>query len=66
MYLDKSYTLYTDSLTMEYRLFAQLVNEYDTVAGYTDFLDSVQTKANQLAGISIFQNDETRVRPEKH
>ena len=59
MYLDKIYTLYTDSLTMEYRLFAQLVNEYDTVAGYTDFLDSVQTKANQLAGISIFQNDET-------
>lgn len=59
MYRDKSYTLYTDSLTMEYRLFTQLVNEYDTVAGYTDFLDSVQTKANQLAGISIFQNDET-------
>ena len=58
-YLDKTYTLYTDSLTMEYRLFTQLVNEYDTVAGYTDFLDSVQTKANQLAGISIFQNDET-------
>lgn len=59
MYRDKSYTLYTDNLTMEYRLFTQLVNEYDTVAGYTDFLDSVQTKANQLAGISIFQNDET-------
>lgn len=59
MYRDKSYTLYTDNLTMEYRLFTQLVNEYDTVAGYTDFLDSVQTKASQLAGISIFQNDET-------
>lgn len=59
MYLDKSYTLYTDSLTMEYRLFTQLVNEYDTVAGYTDFLDSVQTKATQLAGISIFQHDES-------
>ena len=59
IYRDKSYTLYTDSLTMEYRLFTQLVNEYDTVAGYTDFLDSVQTKANQLSGISIFQNDET-------
>ena len=58
-YLDRAYTLYTDSLTMEYRLFTQLVNEYDTVAGYTDFLDSVQTKAGQLAGISIFQNDET-------
>ena len=58
-YLDRAYTLYTDSLTMEYRLLTQLVNEYDTVAGYTDFLDSVQTKAGQLAGISIFQNDET-------
>lgn len=59
IYRNKSYTLYTDSLTIEYRLFTQLVNEYDTVAGYTDFLDSVQTKANQLSGISIFQNDET-------
>lgn len=59
MYRDKSYTLYTDNLTMEYRLFSQLVNEYDTVAGYSEFLDSVQTKANQLSGISIFQNDET-------
>lgn len=59
MYRDKSYTLYTDSLTMEYRLFFQLVNEYDTVAGYTDFLESVETKAGQLASISIFQNDET-------
>ena len=52
IYRNKSYTLYTDSLTIEYRLFTQLVNEYDTVAGYTDFLDSVQTKANQLSGIS--------------
>lgn len=59
MYRDKSYTLYTDSLTMEYRLFSQLVNEYDTVAGYSEFLNGVQTKATQLAGISIFQNDRT-------
>lgn len=59
MYRNKSYTLYTDNLSMEYRLFSQLVNEYDTVAGYREFLDSVQTKATQLAGISIFQNDES-------
>ncbi len=59
MYRDKSYTLYTDSLTLEYRLLSQLVNEYDTVAGYSEFLDGVQTKATQLAGISIFQNDES-------
>lgn len=29
------------------------------MAGYGDFLQSVQTKANQLSGISIFQNDRT-------
>ena len=58
-YKDKSYTLFTDDLNTEYRLFNQLQNEYDTVAAYTDFLDGVQTKAMQLAGISIFQNDKT-------
>ena len=58
-YKDKSYTLFTDNLNTEYRLFTQLQNEYNTVAGYGDFLQSVQTKANQLSGISIFQNDRT-------
>ena len=58
-YKDKSYTLFTDDMNTEYRLFNQLQNEYDTVAAYTDFLDGVQTKATQLAGISIFQNDKT-------
>lgn len=58
-YKDKSYTLFTDDLNTEYRLFNQLQNEYDTVVAYTDFLDGVQTKATQLAGISIFQNDKT-------
>ena len=56
-YLDKSYTLYTGSLNTDYALFTQLCSEYDTVAAYPEFLDSVQTKAGQLAGISIFQND---------
>ena len=58
-YKDRSYTLFTDNLNTEYRLFSQLQNEYNTVAGYGDFLQSVQTKANQLSGISIFQNDRT-------
>ena len=53
------YTLFTDNLNTEYRLFSQLQSEYDTVAAYSDFLDSVQTKASQLSGISIFQNDRT-------
>ena len=58
-YKDKSYSLFTDNLNTEYRLFSQLQNEYDTVAGYGDFLQSVQAKATQLSGISIFQNDRT-------
>lgn len=58
-YNDKSYTLFTDDLNIEYRLFSQLQSEYDTVAAYNDFLDGVQTKAAQLSGISIFQNDRT-------
>ncbi len=58
-YNDKSYTLFTDDLNTEYRLFSQLQSEYDTVAAYNDFLDGVQTKAAQLSGISIFQNDRT-------
>ena len=33
-YLDKTYTLYTDSLSLDYALLSQLVSEYDTVAGY--------------------------------
>ena len=58
-YNDKSYTLFTDDLNTEYRLFSQLQSEYDTVAASNDFLDGVQTKAAQLSGISIFQNDRT-------
>ena len=37
-YNDKSYTLFTDDLNIEYRLFSQLQSEYDTVAAYNDFL----------------------------
>ena len=56
-YLDRDYTLYTQNLSQEYQLYRRLVEEYDTVAGYADFLDSVQAKAGQLAGISVFQQD---------
>ena len=58
-YRDKSYPLYTGDLNTDYRLFSELCGEYDTVAAYPEFLESVQTKAGQLAGISIFQNDES-------
>ena len=36
-YTDKTYTLFTDNLNTEYRLFSQLQSEYDTVAAYSDF-----------------------------
>ena len=52
-YKDKSYTLFTDNLNTEYRLFNQLQIEYDTVAAYTDFLDGVQTKAPQRMPYSV-------------
>lgn len=55
-YKDKNYTLYTGSLNGDYRLFNQLESEYSTAAAYGEFLTGVQAKANQLAGISIFQN----------
>lgn len=58
-YKEKSYPLYTGDLATDYRLFSELCGEYDTVNAYPEFLQSVQTKAGQLAGISIFQNDAT-------
>lgn len=58
-YLDKSYSVYTDDLYTDYTLFNQAASEYDTVAAYPEFLADIQAKTNQLAGISIFQNDST-------
>lgn len=58
-YLDKRYHSYTGSLTTDYRLFQQLVNEYQTVVDYPKFLAEVGEKSQQLASISIFQNDKT-------
>ena len=59
MYRDSSYSTRTGSLTTDYILLNQLKNEYDAVAAYSEFLDEVQNKAGQLAGISIFQNEST-------
>lgn len=43
-YTDKTYTLFTDNLNTEYRLFSQLQSEYDTVAAYSDFLEVFKPK----------------------
>lgn len=57
-YLQKSYTLYTQNVEQEYQLFKVLKSEYDTVSGYANFLNDVQTKAQQLSGFSIFQSSQ--------
>lgn len=55
-YKNKSYTLYTENLRQEYAFLTKIKSELDTVAAYPEFLQGVQQKAQQLAGISIFNN----------
>lgn len=56
VYQNKSYTLYTENLSQEVAFLTTVKAELDTVAGYPQFLADVQAKAQQLSGISIFQN----------
>lgn len=56
IYRKQNYRLYTDSLHKEFQLLNQVKAELDTVAAYPNFLQEVQAKADQLSGISIFQN----------
>ena len=59
VYQDKSYTLYTENLRQEVPFLTTVKAELDTVAGYPEFLADVQAKAQQLSGISIFQNSQS-------
>ena len=55
-YQNKEYQLYTGNLRTDYQLLHQVKAELDTVADYPQFLENVQAKAEQLTGISIFNN----------
>lgn len=57
IYRSGEYDLYTGDLRTDYYLLSQIKAELDTVAAYPEFLEEVQTKANQLSGISIFQSE---------
>ena len=59
IYQDKSYALYTENLRQEVAFLTTVKAELDTVAGYPQFLADVQAKAQQLSGISIFQNPQS-------
>lgn len=54
-YKDKSYTLFTDDLNTEYRLFNQLQNEYDTVAAYTDFWTACRPRRRSWRASRFFK-----------
>ncbi len=54
-YKDKSYTLFTDDLNTEYRLFSQLQSEYDTVAAYTDFLEACRPRRRNCPASRSFK-----------
>lgn len=56
IYADRAYTLYTGNFRTEVLLMRQLWDEYCAVRDYPQFLQEIQTKAEQLSGISIFQN----------
>ena len=55
-YQNKEHQLYTGNLRTDYQLLHQVKAELDTVADYPQFLENVQAKAEQLTGISIFNN----------
>lgn len=59
LYERRIYPYYTDSLGSEYGFYAKLLLEAKEVAGYNDFLAGVQTKAQQLSGISIFNTEKS-------
>lgn len=56
LYRAGGYLTYAPTLAREYAFLKSIVYEYDTVAGYEGFLDSIDEKAQQLSGISIFAN----------
>ena len=55
-YAAGNYLRYGDTLPREYTFLKTIVLEYDEVAGYDAFLDSIAQKAQQLSSISIFAN----------
>lgn len=59
LYRSKSYLLFCDSLSKEYRLIHKLAAECDVVYHYQTFLDSIEQKGQQLSNISIFSNNST-------
>lgn len=58
IYANGNYHLYTHSLYQEVTFLTQMQNELALVAGYRDFLDEIQIKADRLSKISIFNNNE--------
>ena len=56
LYRAGGYLTYAPTLAREYAFLNSIVYEYDTVADYEGFLDTINEKAQQLSAISIFAN----------
>lgn len=57
IYQKKAYLYFTDSLYSEYRFLDQINTEIEQAAGYSQFLEDIQRKADMLSQISIFNKE---------
>lgn len=54
IYNSGEYLSYTKNLRSEKEFINEIFAEYDTVAGYDDYIKSIEDNKNRLSGISIF------------
>lgn len=59
LYQTGDFLKYSETLSAEYRFLNGIVLEFEQVNGYEEFLDSIEQKAKQLSGISIFAESES-------
>lgn len=59
LYQSGDYIIFTDSLSQEQAFIEELYAEGTKVAGYENYLKSVQDNKNTLNGISVFKNQNT-------
>ena len=59
LYQTGDFLKYSETLSAEYRFLNGIVLEFEQVNGYEESLDSIEQKAKQLSGISIFAESES-------
>ena len=59
LYQSGEYLMFTDTLEQESALTDEIYEEWKKVSGYGDYLASIQSNKDRLAGISIFSRKDT-------